>query len=82
MECLIQYLDEIEDLIYAVALKAERILMALKFLLFMSAATALQVTGILVALRYPPIALAMASLLSVGMLYHGAVNHSPNAYAA
>ena len=31
MECLIQYLDDFEDLLYAIALKAERIRMAVIF---------------------------------------------------
>ncbi len=82
MECLVQYLDEIEDLFYAVALKAERILMTVRFLLFMCTAATLQVVGIVVALRHPPMALAMASLLSVGMLFQAAVGHPPQAYAS
>ena len=37
MERLAQYLDDLEDLFYAVALKAERIRQALQFFLFMAA---------------------------------------------
>lgn len=81
MECLVQWLDEIEDLICAIALKAERIRIALQFFLYMSAAITLQITGVVVALMYPPMALAMAALLSVGMLFSAVVNHSPGAYA-
>lgn len=81
MECLVQWLDEIEDLIYAIALKAERIRMVLQFFLYVTATIALQVTGVIVALMYPPLALAMAALLSVGMLFSAVVNHSSGAYA-
>ena len=82
MELLVQYLDDFEDLIYAIALKAERIRMALQFFLSMTIAAALQVTGVIIALQYPPVALAMASLLMVGMLYHAAVDNSYNAFAS
>ena len=56
MERLAQYLDDLEDLIYAAALKAERIRQALKFLLFMAVSAALQVLGVFIALRSPPMA--------------------------
>lgn len=79
MERLVQYLDEIEDLIYAVALKAERIRMALQFFLFMFAAITLQICGVIVALTHPPLALAMVSLMSVGMLFRAAIGNSPDA---
>lgn len=81
MERLAQYLDEIEDLYYALALKAERIRMALQFFLFMSAAIVLQVLGIIVALTHPPLALAVASLLSVGMLFRAVITYSTDMYA-
>ncbi len=82
MECLIQYLDDLEDLFYAVALKAERIRQAIQFFLFMAASAALQVLGILIALWNPPLAVAVASLLLVGMLFRAVVGYSPEAYAA
>lgn len=81
MECLIQYLDELEDLIFAIALKAERIRMAVSFFIFMATGAALQVFCVLIALQHPPIALAVASLLAVGMLFHAVVDHPPRACA-
>jgi membrane protein YdbS with pleckstrin-like domain len=81
MERLIQYLDDLEDLFYAAALKAERIRQFLQFCLFMAASTALQLLGVFVALRNPPVAVAMASLLLVGMLFHAAVGRSPDSYS-
>ena len=82
MERLAQYLDDLEDLFYAVALKAERIRQTLQFFLFMAASAILQVLGIFIALWSPPLALAVASLLMVGMLYRAVVGFSPGAYAA
>ena len=82
MERLAQYLDDLEDLIFAAALKAERIRQILQFLLFMAASAALQVLGIFIALRNPPMAVAIAALLVVGMIFRAVVRFSPEAYAA
>ena len=79
MERLVQYLDDLEDLIYAAALQAERIRQALQFLLFMAASAALQVVGIFIALRNPPLAVAVVSLLLVGMLFRAVIAYSPEA---
>lgn len=76
MELIVQYLDDLEDLVYAVALLAERIGNVLRFMLFMIASVSLQLLGIFIALINPPIAVAVASLLLVGMLYRSVV-HSP-----
>jgi len=81
MECLVQYLDDLEDLFYAVALKAERIRQAIQFFLLMAASAALQVLGILIALWNPPLAVAVVSLLLVGMLFRAVLGDSPEAYA-
>ena len=77
MEILAQYLDDFEDLIYALALLAERIRNIVRFFLFMAAAITLQSLGVFVALTSPPIAVAVASLLLVGMLYRGVVRGLP-----
>lgn len=81
MECIVQTLDDLEDLIYAIALKAERIRMALSFLVFAATAIALQIFCILIALEHPPLALAVATLLGVRMLFHAAVSGSTRVYA-
>ncbi len=49
MEVFVQYLDDLEDLFYAAALKAERILQAFRFFLFMAASAILQLFGIFIA---------------------------------
>jgi len=81
MECFVQYLDDLEDLYYAVALIWERIRTRVRFAVFVIASLALQVFGVFIALNSPPIAVAIASLLLVALLYRGAV--SPiNSYPA
>ena len=82
MERLVQCLDDFEDLFYAVALKAERIRQAVRFFLFMAASAILQLAGIFVALWSPPLAVAVASLLMVGMLFRAVVGFSPDAHTA
>ncbi len=79
MECLVQYLDNLEDLFFALALKAERIRQTLRFFLSMTAAAALQVCGVFIALKNPPMAVAVASLLLVGMLFRAVVGPAPEA---
>jgi len=77
MEVIVQYMDDLEDLIYAFALKWERIRRAVRFALFVMTSFSLQVFGVFLALSYPPLAVAVAALLLVGMLYRGAVHYSP-----
>ena len=74
MECFAQYLDDLEDLFYAVALIWERIRTRIRFATFVAVSLAFQVFGIFIALNYPPIAVAIASLLLVALLYRGAVS--------
>ena len=82
MEVLVQYLDDLEDFFYAIALLAEKIRNAVRFFLFMAASVTLQLLGIFIALISPPMAVAVASLLMVGMLYRAAVHNLPLAKAA
>ena len=74
MECFVQYLDDLEDLYYAVALIWERIRTRVRFAVFVIASLALQVFGVFIALNSPPMAVAIASLLLVALLYRGAVS--------
>jgi len=71
MERLVQYLDDLEDLIYAVALVMERVHKAVFFGVLLLFSFTLQFLGILLALSRPPLALAVVSLTVVGMLYRG-----------
>ena len=82
MERLVQYLDELEDLIYAVALLRESFRRVLRFVCFLSASLVVQVSAVVLALAAPTIAVAVASLLLVGMLYRGVVHNVPMAATA
>jgi hypothetical protein len=73
MERVLQYLDDLEDLYYAIALLSERSRQAVRFFLFITTALLAQSLGVALALISPPLAVAAASLLMVGMLYRGVV---------
>ena len=77
MEFLVQTLDDIEDLFYAAVLKAERIRQALEILLFVAVSFVVQLTCVQLALKAPPLALAVAALLMVGGLYRAVVHYAP-----
>jgi len=72
MERLAQYLDDLEDLCYAVALRMERIRMVLRFTAFVTAFACFLFFGIHLALVQPPLGLAVVSILIVAFLYFGA----------
>ncbi len=76
MECIMQYLDDLEDLFYAAAFRLERLRRAFRVIVLAILTIGLQAGTFLLALVQPPLALAVASLLSVGMLYRAAV-YSP-----
>ncbi len=69
MERIVQYLDELEDLVCAMLTMKERIRRALQILFVLITSLLLQALGILLALSQPPLALAAVSLLIVGMMY-------------
>ena len=73
MERFVQWLDDIEDLVYAVLLTRETIRRRLKAMFYAIAALALLGASVLLALTSPPIAVAAGSLLLVTILYRGAV---------
>ncbi len=78
MECLVQWLDNLEDLFYAFALKWERIRRTCRFTLFVATSGLLQILAVILALYYPPIATAVAALLLVWMLYRNATASHPS----
>lgn len=73
MERLIQYLDELEDLIYAAPLIAEQLRRAVQRILFLLVSIGLQAGGVTLALYQPPLALAVVTLLLVGLLLRAVV---------
>ena len=82
MERLIQYLDEIEDLFYAAPLIAEQVRRAIQRIFFLLGSISLQIAGIVLAVTHPPLALAVATLLLVGLLLRAVVIPVPQAIAA
>ncbi len=70
MERFVQLLDDLDDLVSIVGLLGERIRAVLISLTVTMLLLLIQVGGVLLALRHPPLALAMALLLFVSLLYH------------
>jgi len=82
MECLLQYLDDLDDFVGMFALAAERIRRVLKAIVLMCVTIGLQLFGVALALTQPPLALAAVSLVAVAMLYRAVVNHPVRAVPA
>jgi len=74
MERVLLYWDDLDDIVGAIALMAERIRVLLVFALSTAVVAALQIAVILVALREPPLALAIATILLVTLLYRETTN--------
>ena len=78
MERLAQILDDIDDLIAAAALLAEAIRNQILSVIYVLLLIALPAGGIIVGLMHPPLALAIAMLLFVVLLYHTVTSsHQP-----
>jgi len=69
MERLIQYLDELDDLIGMIGLVTERIRSLLLALLLCVSLVAVAMPGVWLALVNPPLALASSTILFVTLLY-------------
>lgn len=69
MERLVQLLDDFDDLVSAFFLVSERIRSRLIYLMAVLALLVLQAGGIILAIVRPPMALALASILFVSLLY-------------
>ena len=70
MERLIQWLDDLDDLVYMVGLVGERFRRGLRSLLMTGFLLTIQIGGVLLALWHPPLAMATAMLLFVSLFYH------------
>ena len=73
MELIAQYLDDLEDLVYALALTGERLRRVLRRIATGCVALCTLVLGFLLALSQPPLALALIAILMVTALYRAAV---------
>ena len=69
MEIFAQWLDDLDDLVYSLRLLGERWREILMTLLAAFTGTLLTIGGVLLALKHPPMAMAVAILLFVTMLY-------------
>ena len=82
MERLLQYLDDLEDFIYAAPLIAEQLRRAIQRILFLLASIVLQIAGVILALSHPPLALAVVTLMLVALLYRAVIVPMPQAVSA
>ncbi len=73
MERLLQYIDDLEDLIYAAPLIAEQLRRAIQRILFLLASILLQIGGVILALNHPPLGLAVVTLMLVALLYRAVI---------
>ncbi len=74
MERVLQYWDDLDDLVGAIYLKAEYMRSLALFALAAAAICSLQLGGILIALAKPPLAMAIVTILLVTLLYRMATN--------
>lgn len=82
MEIFLQYLDDLDDLVGALGLFVERIRGILVFSLATAAFFAALACLVLVSLAKPPLALAIATLMGLSLLYHVVTRPHPNARTA
>ena len=69
MEKVLQYLDDLDDLVGALGLIAERLRTVLWLFAFVSLAAVMACGAIVLALAEPPLALATAVMLFVVLMY-------------
>ena len=82
MERWLQYLDDLEDLIYAAPLIAEQFRRAIQRILFLIGSILLQIGGVILALIHPPLALAVVTLMLVGLLHRAVIVPIPQTLTA
>ena len=69
MECLLQYLDDLDDLYGAFGLVWERMRRSLLKLIYATMLAAVAAGAVWLALLQPPVAMAVATMLFVILLY-------------
>ena len=77
MECILLYLDDLEDWFYALALTGERLRRGLRRLILLAVAAGAQVLATLLTLREPAVGAAIAALLTVAIIYRSATAPIP-----
>jgi hypothetical protein len=69
VECLLQYLDDLDDLYGALGLVWERMRRSLARLIYATLLAAVAAGAVWLALLQPPVAMAVATMLFVILLY-------------
>ena len=77
MEIIAQWLDDLDDLVYSLGLLRERLRSLCIALAFLATALSLQIAGVLLALKHPPLASACATILLVTLMYRSATAPRP-----
>jgi len=77
VEIIAQWLDDLDDLLAAVGLVAERIRNIGIAALICAIAFVLQAAAVVLALRHPPLASAIATMLVVFLIYRSATGPQP-----
>ena len=81
MECLLQYLDNLDDLFGALGLLWETMRRAILMLIATTMVLGASATGIWLALLHPPAAAAMSTVLFVILLYRSVTSPALKSYA-
>jgi len=79
MECLLQYLDDLDDAVYAIALLGERIRRVAITLAIVFVSAVMQVAVVVLALNQPSLGVGAASLLTVSLMYRSITAGPPRA---
>jgi len=78
MECLLQYLDDLDDAVYALALLGERLRRAAIATGIILLSCTGPVLAVLVALNQPAVGAGAAALLTVTLMYRSVTSRPPH----
>ncbi len=79
MEIIAQWLDDLDDVISSMRLLSERLRSFCIALIFLASLLLVQIAGVLLALKHPPLASATATILLVTLMYRSATAPRPAA---
>lgn len=73
MECVLLWLDDLDDLVSSARMLAERVRNTIIALLALAGTVSAAALGAILAVSSPPLALTLVCLLTVSYLYRGTV---------
>ena len=79
MEIIVQWFDDLDDVISSMRLLSERLRSFCIALIFLASLMLVQIAGVLLALEHPPLASATATILLVTLMYRSATAPRPAA---